>query len=124
MSDTPESPPAAVFVPDEVANIICDELVVCEVDPPFNDRLVAASIVGMLYEAGYDILSRDRGIHVETYDREIATVEDGMVREYRWRVVHENTQVMGSGEGYADKRDRDRAVAVLFPGVPTEEVEG
>lgn len=38
--------------------------------------------------------------------------------EHRWRVVHTtNGETMASGEGYADTRDRDHAVALLFPGV-------
>lgn len=67
----------------------------------------------------------DRGIHVETY-RQIGwwANDDKAEHEYRWRVRHSNGEVMGSGEGYADARDRDHAVSVLFPGVPTKEVEG
>ena len=49
----------------------------------------------------------------------------GEAREYRWRVVHSsNGEVMASGEGYADRSDRDHAVNVLFPGVEIIEVEG
>jgi len=65
----------------------------------------------------------DRGIHVETYDSG-EWADRRVPTEYRWRVRHSNGEVMGSGEGYADARDRDHAVQVLFPGVPTKEVEG
>lgn len=50
---------------------------------------------------------------------------DDQIPYHRWRVVHvSNGETMASGEGYADRRDRDHAVALLFPGVPVEEVEG
>jgi hypothetical protein len=48
----------------------------------------------------------------------------GRVHRYRWRVVHtSNGETIASGESYADKRDRDHAIDVLFPGVERVEVE-
>jgi uncharacterized protein YegP (UPF0339 family) len=44
--------------------------------------------------------------------------------KHRWRVVHTmNGETMASGEGYADTRDRDHAVALLFPGVTVVELD-
>ena len=47
-----------------------------------------------------------------------------MYQQYRWRVRHSNGEVMASGEGYVDKRDRDHAVKVLHPDLDVVEVEG
>ncbi len=73
----------------------------------------------------YLLAPEDRGIHVETYETHSPIGWDKPDwTEYRWRVRHSNGKTMASGEGYADARDRDHAVSVLFPGVPTKEVEG
>lgn len=49
---------------------------------------------------------------------------DSLAADYRWRVVHSsNGEIMASGEGCADRRDRDHSVNVLFPGVEIVEVE-
>lgn len=62
-----------------------------------------------------------RPLRVEVYD---STDHEEHV-EHRWRVVHtSNGENMGYGEGYVDRRDRDAAVATLFPGVEVAEVDG
>ena len=68
----------------------------------------------------------DRPLRVEVYERvDVITYSGVSETEYRWRVVHtSNGEVMASGEGYADRRDRDHAIEVLFPGVEIVEVEG
>jgi len=61
----------------------------------------------------------DRPLRVEIYE-----AADSLAADYRWRVVHSsNGEIMASGEGYADRRDRDHAVNVLFPGVEIVEIE-
>jgi uncharacterized protein YegP (UPF0339 family) len=55
-----------------------------------------------------------RPLIVETYSARKALFSTK--QEHRWRVRHTaNGQIMASGEGYADLRDRDHAVEVLWP---------
>lgn len=55
-----------------------------------------------------------RKLIVETYSRKRALLSGK--REYRWRVRHKsNGEILCSGEGYSDSRDRDHAVDVLWP---------
>lgn len=53
-------------------------------------------------------------LQVEVYSRRNIL---GKVKNY-WRVVHENSEIMAQGQGYADKRDRNSAVDLLFPDLP------
>lgn len=56
----------------------------------------------------------NRPLVVETYSTKRALFSNK--REYRWRVRHKsNSEILASGEAYADPRDRDHAVDVLWP---------
>ena len=56
----------------------------------------------------------NRPLVVETYSTRRALFSNK--REYRWRVRHKsNSEILASGEAYADPRDRDHAVDVLWP---------
>jgi len=67
-----------------------------------------------------DDQSSGRPLRVEVY----GLVPDTDPQPYRWRVVHtSNGETMASGEGYADRRDRDHAVEVLFPDLEPVEVD-
>lgn len=59
-------------------------------------------------------LEDDRPLFAEVYvDR---------AGEHRWRVNHtSNAEPMAAGEGYTDRRDRDHALEVLFPGIDVVE---
>lgn len=62
-------------------------------------------------------------VHLDGDPLRVASTE--RVPEYRWRVVHtSNGEVMASGGGYANKRDRDHALALLHPDLEPVEVEG
>lgn len=62
-----------------------------------------------------------RPLQVEVYARK-STVSDA--KPYRWRVRHSaNGEIMSQGQGYADRRDRDHAVALLHPDLEVVEVE-
>lgn len=74
-----------------------------------------------------------RPLRVETYRTQVdgtlvhlasGTAEQHTAHEYRWRVVHtSNGEIMAAGEGYIDRRDRDHAVATLWPGLDIVEVD-
>ena len=71
----------------------------------------------------------DNPLRVEVYEQRLLRLHDDRDDEpftdHRWRVVHtSNGEVMASGEGYVDKRDRDHAVKVLHPDLDVVEVEG
>src|SRR5690606_33936769 len=73
--------------------------------------------------ASFPPLHPDRPLRAEVY----RTVEGNTTQHcaHRWRVVHtSNGEIMASGEGYADKRDRDHALNVLFPDLEPVEVAG
>lgn len=73
-----------------------------------------------------------RPLRVETYrsrTTEVTTLGDlepttlpAEPGDYRWRVVHTtNGEVMASGEGYTDPRDRDHAIELLWPDLEVTE---
>jgi len=68
-----------------------------------------------------------RPFRVEVYEtKRVDAGPDGAitVTRYHWRAVHtSNREIMASGEGYNDARDRDHAIDVLFPGVERIEVD-
>lgn len=102
----------------ELADLL-DEIV-CDFGPyrqELGDLAAAHEAVDRLREV--------RPLRVEVYESTVFADDHWPEKvEYRWRVVHSsNGEVMASGEGYADRRDRDRAVEVLFPGVEIVEVE-
>lgn len=91
-----------------------------------------ASVVSVVYDdelASHPWVVGPRPLRVEVYEtrRAIESEPDDFVHiviEHRWRVVHtSNGEIMAQGEGYADRRDRDHAVHVLFPDVDVIEVE-
>lgn len=66
----------------------------------------------------------DRPLRVEVYETTDLFAEPP-APDHRFRVVHNsNGEIMAHGEGYADKRDRDHAVALLHPDLDVVEVEG
>lgn len=66
-------------------------------------------------------------LRVETYRTETPATDlpdSDVLVEHRWRVVHtSNGEIMASGEGYTDRRDRDHAVATLWPGIDVVEAD-
>lgn len=48
----------------------------------------------------------------------------GVMVDHRWRARARNGEVLASGEGYTRSAARDEAVALLWPGVTTVEVDG
>lgn len=100
------------------------------IEPAPADENLAQRVHDFLVVHGFDVVLHDRGLRVEVYRQlrpgasKFEPPTDGSF-EHRWRVVHtSNGKILASGEGYVDKRDRDHAVQVLFPGVEVVEVEG
>lgn len=64
-----------------------------------------------------------RSFTVETYQKAWPPLTGDAI-EYRWRARARNGEIIASGEGYADKRDRDHVIELMWPGIDTVEVEG